>query len=167
MVHLWGTRPKEGAEISQSALGGDVPGDVAVVLGGQSLDIPLVFLASRIAKGAHRRLRLLYIITVPRVQPLTAVLPKESERADAVLNAAFDVTKQVQCEAVAEIVQTRSAGSSIVDEAKDRGWSLVFLGLSCDSRTQALSDYLGQTVPYVLAHAPCRVWLVHDPPRTW
>ena len=67
------------------------------------------------------------------------------------------------CEAVAEVVQTRDAGPAIVDEAKDHSCALIMLGLVHDTHKEhTKGSYLGKTIPYVLANAPCRVWLVQD-----
>src|SRR2546421_6602400 len=161
MVHLWGSRTKEDAEISKSALGEGATGDVAVVVCGDKLDTNLVHLGCQMAKGAKRRVHLVHVIEVPRALPLKAVLAQESERADKLLQSAMDIAERIGCEAVAEVVQARDAGSAIVDEAKDHHCALLLIGL-VRSGCKADKD-LGKTVPYVLANAPCRVWLVQDP----
>lgn len=161
MVHLWGSKAKEETEISKSALGEAATGDIAVVIGGEQLDTNLVYLGCQMAKGAKRKVHLVHVIEVPRALPLKAVLSKESERADKLLNAAMQIANRVGCEAVAEVVQARDAGPAIVDEAKDHHCALVLIGLIRQSHTAHVD--LGKTVPYVLANAPCRVWLVQDP----
>ncbi|MBO0778805.1 MAG: universal stress protein [Ktedonobacteraceae bacterium] len=159
MVHLWGSKAKEETEISKSALGEAAIGDIAVVIGGEQLDANLVYLGCQMAKGARRKVHLVHVIEVPRALPLKAVLTRESERADKLLNAAMQIAGRVGCEAVAEVVQARDAGPAIVDEAKDHHCALILIGLVRQNRAE-----LGKTVPYVLANSPCRVWLVQDPP---
>jgi nucleotide-binding universal stress UspA family protein len=113
------------------------------------------------AKGAKRKAHLVYIIEVPRAQPLNAVLPKESERADKLLNGAMTIASKVGCEAVAEVVQARDAGPAIVEEARDHNCAAIFLGIVRNGRNT--QHDLGKTIPYVLTHACCRVLLVQDP----
>lgn len=161
MGHLWGSKAKAEAEISKSALGEGTNGDIAVVVGGEKLDSGLVYLACQMAKGARRKVHLVHVIEVPRTLPLKAVLPRESEHADKILTSAMGIAERVGCEASAEVIQARDSGHAIVDEARDHHCSLVLLGLvRNNNKTQ---DDLGKTVPYVLANAPCRVWLVQDP----
>ncbi len=162
MVHLWGSKTKEETEISKSALGECAAGDIAIIIGGEKLDSNLVYLGCQMAKGARRKVHLVHVIEVPRTLPLKAVLTEESERADTLLTAAMKIAQRVGCEAVAEVVQARDAGSAIVDEAKDHNCGLLLIGLV--RRNGQMSSGLSKTVSYVLANAPCRVWLVQDPP---
>jgi nucleotide-binding universal stress UspA family protein len=162
MVHLWGSRTREETEISKSALGGNATGDIAVVIGGETLDSNLVYLGCQMAKGAKRKVHLVHVIEVPRALPLKAVLTQESDRADKLLNSARDIAERVGCDAVTEVVQARDAGHAIVDEAKDHHCALILIGLVRDGN-KVYND-LGKTVSYVLTNAPCRVWLVQDPP---
>lgn len=161
MVHLWGSRTREEAEMSKSALGANTPGDIAVVIGGEKLDSNLVFLGCQMAKGAKRKVHLVHVIEVPRALPLKAVLTQESERADELLKSALHIADRVGCEAVAEVVQARDAGHAIVDEAKDHQCALILIGMVRNG-AKVYND-LSKTVSYVLANAPCRVWLVQDP----
>lgn len=164
MVHLWGSRAKEESEISKSALGEGATGDIAIVIGGDKLDFNLVYLGCQMAKGAKRKVHLVHVIEVPRALPLKAVLTNESERADHLLTSAMEIAERVGCEAIAEVVQARDAGTAIVDEAKDHHCALLLIGFV---RNDSKTNYnLGKTVPYVLANAPCRVWLVQDPTPT-
>jgi nucleotide-binding universal stress UspA family protein len=143
-------------------MGEGTRGTIVVVLGGEQLDLNLVYLGCQMAKGAKQRVHLLHVIEVPRSLPLKAVLTQESERADKLLNSAMQIAEKVGCEAVAEIVQARDAGPAIIDEAKDHHCALILIGL-VRSKKHSVPNDLGKTVPYVLANAPCRVWLVQDP----
>src|SRR5712692_2838014 len=161
MVHLWRPKAREDAETSKSAPGVGATGDIAVVVDGKKLDIELVRLACLMAKKAKRKVHLVHIIEVPRTLPLKAVLTKESELADKLLGEAMTMADEAGCAAVSEVVQARDAGTAIVDEAKDHSCALILLGLVRDTH-KAHTD-LGKTIPYVLANAPCRVWVVQDP----
>jgi nucleotide-binding universal stress UspA family protein len=160
MVHLWRSRGKEETETSKAAPGVGATGDIAVVVEGKKLDNELVRLACLMAKKARRKVHLVHVIEVPRTLPLKAVLTKESENADKILTEALAVAEESGCDAVAEVVQAREAGTAIVDEARDHNCALIMLGLVRDP-TKAHND-LGKTVPYVLTNAPCRVWVVQD-----
>lgn len=161
MVHIWRSKAREETETLKAAPGVGAIGDIAVVVDGKKLDIELVRLACLMAKKARRKVHLVHIIEVPRTLPLKAVLTKESEVADKLLNEAMTVAEEAGCDAVAEVVQTRDAGAAIVDEAKDHACALILLGLVRD--THKMHSDLGKTVPYVLENAPCRVWVVQDP----
>jgi nucleotide-binding universal stress UspA family protein len=164
MVHLWRPKAREEFETSKSAPGVGATGDIAVVVDGKRLDIELVRLACLMAKKARRKVHLVHVIEVPRTLPLKATLTKESEQADKLLNEAMAVAEDAGCDAVAEVVQARDAGPAIVDEAKDHECALIMLGLVRDTRNARNTD-LGKTIQYVLANAPCRVWVVQDPIR--
>src|SRR2546428_11894772 len=163
MVHIWRSKAKEETETLKTAPGVGALGDIAVIVDGKKLDIELVRLACLMAKKAKRKVHLLHIIEVPRTLPLKATLTKESEDADKLLNEALVIADEAGCDAVAEVVQTRDAGPAIVDEAKDHSLALIMLGLVRDThKGQSVGNYLGKTIPFVLANAPCRVWVVQD-----
>jgi nucleotide-binding universal stress UspA family protein len=160
MVHFWGSKTKEGTEISKSALGDAPAGDIVVVVGEDRLDFNLVFIGCMMAKSAKRKVHLVHVIEVPRALPLNAPLEQESERANKLLQAAMDIAARVGCEAVAEVVQARDAGSALVEEAKDHNCSLIMIG---QVRHGSKHLDMSKTVSYVLANAACRVWLMQDP----
>lgn len=164
MVHIF-RRAREETETSKLAPGVGASGDIAVIVDGKRLDKELVRLACFMAKRGKRKIHLVHIIEVPRTLPLKATLTKESENADKLLTEAMTIADELGCEAIAEVVQTRDAGPAIVDEAKDHGCALILLGLvrNANKGSGSGSD-LGKTIPFVLANAPCRVWVVQDPP---
>jgi K+-sensing histidine kinase KdpD len=163
MVHLW-RKAKDETEVSKIAPGVGSTGDIAVIVDGKKLDNELVRLACMMAKRAKRRVHLVHIIEVPRTLALSANLAKESEHADQLLTEALSIAEDAGCEAVAEVVQARDAGQAIVEEAKDHACALIMLGLVREkNKVNDTRDDLGKTVPYVLNHAPCRVWVVQDP----
>jgi K+-sensing histidine kinase KdpD len=162
MLPFWGSKARKDVEISKSALGNEMTGDIAVVLAGDKLDSNLVYLGCQMARGARRKVHLLHVIEVPRALALPAVLAKEFERADELLNAAIHLAVKIGCEAGACVIQARDAGCAIVDEARDHRCSLLLIGL-VRSKKHNVCDDLGKTIPYVLAHAPCKVWFVQDP----
>jgi nucleotide-binding universal stress UspA family protein len=161
MSLFWSSRGHKEIEMSRFALGERSSGDIAVVISGGKLDANLVYLGCQLAKGARRKVRFMYVIEVPRAFPLKAVLPEESGHADQLLNAAMVVAHRVGCDAVAEIVQARDTGAAVVDEVKDSSCALLLMG---SVRRRGPSTDTDRTASFVLANAPCRVWLVQDPP---
>src|SRR5439155_25491004 len=97
-------------------------------------------------KKAKRKVHLVHVIEVPRTLPLKAVLTKESEHADKLLTEALAIAEEAGCDAVAEVVQEREAGSAIVDEARDHISALILLAMLLDS--SKVHNDLGKTVPY-------------------
>lgn len=154
MGRLWGFKGREEIAVSKSALGGSTAGDITVVITGGKLDENIMYLGCQIARGANRKVHLLYVIEVPRALPLKAVLPQESEQAEVLLNAAQHIAEHMGCEAISEIVQAREAGRAIVDEVKDYHCALLIIGMAHKS--------INQRVSYVPANALCLVWLVAD-----
>lgn len=161
MAFLW-RKTKDEAEPSKIAPGVGAIGDIAVIVDGKKLDNELVRLACSMAKRARRKVHLVHIIEVPRTLPLKASMTQESEHADQLLHDAMEIAEEAGCEAIAEVVQTRDAGPAIVEEARDHACALIMLGLIRNSQKGTGSD-LGKTIPYVLAHSPCRVLVVQDP----
>lgn len=168
MGHLWRTktRDREETDTGKSAPGIAAIGDIAVIIEGKRLDFELVLLACQMAKRAKRKVHLVHIIEVPRSLPLKTDtlqtdMPQESAFADKLLTQARAMAEEIGCDAATEVVQARDLGTAIVEEAKDHGCSLIMLGLVRDANKA--HNNLGKTIPYVLANAPCRVWIVQDP----
>ena len=163
MVHLW--RPGKRVvrrEGTSTAPAGGASGDITVLVEDNGLAQELVHLACLMAKRAKCGVRLLHIIEIPRTLPLTATLTAASEQADQVITQALAVAAQTGCAARAEIVQTRDAASAIVEEVREQSCALLLIGL-VRSRHRG-PDQLGKLVPYILSHAPCRVWLIQESP---
>lgn len=162
MIHLR-RKTKDEMEASKVAPGVGAIGDIAVIVEGKKLDHELVRLACMMAKRVKRKVHLVHIIEVPRTLALGANLKKESDLADRLLTEAMGIAEEAGCEAVAEVVQARDAGQAIVEEARDHACALIMLGLVRDkNKVNGTRDDLGKTVPFVLNHAPCRVWVVQD-----
>lgn len=162
MVHFWHPKAKDEIETSKSAPGVGATGDIAVIVDGKPLDNELVRLACLMAKKAKRKVHLVHVIEVPRTLPLKATLTKESEQADKLLTGAMAIADDAGCPAVAEVVQARDAGPAIVDEARDHSCALILLGM-VRNKQKTPNNELNKTIAFVLANAPCRVWLVEDP----
>jgi K+-sensing histidine kinase KdpD len=161
MGYLWGSKTRGETEISKSALGEGANGDIVVVVGNGLVNGNLIRIGCRMAKVAKRKVHLVHVIEVPRTEAINAVLPEASKRADSLLKEAMEIAKEVGCEAVAEVVQARSAGPAIVEEARDHHCAVIFMGIVRDNK--CFHNEISQTISYVLCNAACRVWVVQDP----
>jgi len=136
-------------------------GDIAVVVNGSQFDDELVHLACFRAKRAGKSVHLMYVIAVPRSLPLTAILQREADTASKLLHEALAIANAAGCNASAAVVQTREVGPAIVDEAKEHDCALIMLG-HVRTRLQGYPGDQNEMISYVLAHAPCKVWLLQD-----
>jgi APA family basic amino acid/polyamine antiporter len=98
------------------------------------------------------------VIEVPLELPLDAYLPEQVEEANAQLDEASAIAELYGVRVTERIVRARNAGRAIVDEATRRGSEIIVMGgprrvrLSTGKRA-----IFGDTVDFVLKHAPCRV----------
>ncbi len=98
------------------------------------------------------------VIEVPLELPLDAYLPERVDEANAQLDEASAIGQSYGVNVTERIVRARNAGRAIVDEATRRGSEIIVMGgprrvrLSVGKR-----PIFGDTVDFVLKHAPCRV----------
>ncbi len=107
------------------------------------------------------KIEVIHVVEVPQALPLDAELPDEVAYGENVLLQAEDVARQRDIEILPEMLQARSAGAAIVDEAVERGADLIIIGAEYRRRHGEFSP--GSTVPYVLKNAPCRVLVIRGP----
>ncbi len=123
---------------------------------------------ARIADRSPVLLTLIYVVEVPQSMPLDAELPVEIDRGEAVLRRAEEIARSALPSAKGsggihrELLQARAAGAAIVDEALERGANAIVMAGRMRSRHG--KPTLGDTVAYVLKHAPVEVILVRQAP---
>ena len=130
---------------------------ILVPVKGNPGDDEMVSLACSLARRTKGEVHILYIIEVKRTLPLDADLPPEAERGEQVLERAEQVAQEWSLPVQADLLQARDVGPTIVDEARERGADLILLGITYKKRSGEFD--LGRTAPFVLKHAPCRVWV--------
>ena len=133
---------------------------VLVAVKGEQSDDEVVRLGCELLNSSKGKLHILYVIEVERALPDDAVIPPASAKGEAVLQHAEGVAKAYKRKAEAELVQTRQAGYAVVQEAVEKGVDAIVLGIPYRQRYG--SFVLGETIPYVLKHAPCRVLIWRD-----
>ncbi|HVA90793.1 MAG TPA: universal stress protein [Chloroflexota bacterium] len=136
--------------------------NILVALSGTPIDGDLVRMACFMAKHSKGSVYVVHVLEVPRNLPLDA--PMQDPEVDAILDRALEVAEEANYEVEAEVVQARDAGPGIVDEARDRDCSLILLGLVPRYRFGRFD--MSRTIPYVLEHATCRVFVVREQGQT-
>lgn len=161
MFHFLHIRVNDEGKAGQLVAGVENGGAIEVIVSGRQQERELVPLACPIAKQAKCRIHLIWIIEVPRAFPLAAPRMREAQQAEAFLTEALGIVKKAGCDAVATVVQVRDTATAIIDEARDLRCCLILLGHNLNTERRVPND-LGKIIPYVLTHAPCRVWVVQD-----
>src|SRR5207253_8592734 len=92
---------------------------------------------------------------------LGTVQEPDTQRAEAVLDRAEKVARELDVTVEAELLQAREAGPAIVDEIAEWKADLVVIGLQYRERFDEF--YMGKTAPYILREAPCRALLFREP----
>lgn len=134
---------------------------ILVPVNGGELDEEMVRLAAATAKRIGAQLIVVYVIVVKRTLPLDVELEEEQRKGESVLDRAERVAEESEVEFSSELLQARATGPAIVDEAVERNVDLIVMGVTYRKRFGEF--YLGQTTPYVLKNAPCRVWVAREP----
>ncbi len=123
-------------------------------------DDEAIRLACRLAKKDKSKIYVVYVVTIKRSLPLEAEVESEIRKAEELLDHAESIAEEQDYEVETDLLQAREAGPPIVDEAVEQGVDLILMGVTYQRRFGQFS--LGNTVPYVLKNAPCRVILYHQ-----
>ena len=127
---------------------------------GSPLDEFTVGLACDLVKPQKGTVHVVYVIEVSRQLPLDAEVPFESTRGERILVQMEKVAKSHKCKVAGEILQARSLGPAVVDEAALRNADVVVIGSLYQEHFGAPT--IGDVVPYLLKYSPCRVVVYRD-----
>lgn len=133
---------------------------ILVPLKGNPADEEVLELACETARRSKAQVYAIHVIEVKRTLPLDAELQEEAERGEDVLNRAEQIGERLGLAIHTDLLQARDVGSAVVDEVLERGIDLVIMGMTYKKRFSEFDP--GVTVPYVLKHAPCRVWIARQ-----
>jgi nucleotide-binding universal stress UspA family protein len=97
------------------------------------------------------------VVAIKRALPLDAEIESEIRRAEDVLDKVESVAEEEELEIETDVLQARDVGPAIVDEAVERGVTLILMGIVYKRQFGQFS--LGDVVPYVLKNSPCPVIL--------
>lgn len=118
-------------------------------------------LACFVAKRNKGKVYVIYTISVHRSMPLDAQLTPEVQKGEEILSNAEAVAAALNFEVEGELLQARDLAHAIVDEAIEREVDSIFMGVEY---TRPFGMFqLPPAAEYVLAHAPCEVWLCRYP----
>jgi nucleotide-binding universal stress UspA family protein len=133
-----------------------------LALAGGSCDDRIVHLAAELGRPTHAELVGVHVVEVGWAMPLDADIASQSEEAQQILDHAEMTAEQLKARLEPVLLQAREVGAALIDEATERGADLLVVGLPYRKRFGG--DFVfGRTIPYVLKHAPCEVWVVREP----
>lgn len=142
---------------------------VVVHVTGSPDDQRLLEAVAKIALRQNTHVTITYVVEVQQSMPLDAELPGEIDRGEAVLRDAEVLASKLvggnRENVRTELLQARSAGAAIVDEAIDDGANAIML--SCSIRKKHGRASVGETVQYVLQNAPCEVIVIRQALPNW
>ena len=133
---------------------------ILVAVAGEKSDGQAVRLACDLLHPQKSGLYIAYVLEVERSLPIDAEIPPATARGEEVLREMEAVAAARKFEAEAELLQSRRVGLAVVQEAADRQVDAIVLGVPYMEVYGSFS--LGDTVPYVLKNAPCRVILSRE-----
>ncbi len=135
---------------------------VLVPINGTDCDGRALDVAVMLAKRGHAEVVAMHIVEVPQELPLETDMAQECSHGADVLHDAEKYASQCGRDIDVELLQARSAGPAIVDEAIQRGASLIVMSTTVRRRAGEMTA--GRTtVPYVLKNAPCEVVVCRRP----
>ncbi len=111
-------------------------------------------LACRLAADRGASIAAVSVVELPLELPLDTRLEEEEERALEALEAAAAIAELYGVDVTQRLIRARHAGRAIVDEAIRRQSEIIVMGAPRSERRGAV---FGDTVDFVLKHAPTRV----------
>ncbi len=133
-----------------------------LALAGGPTDDRIVSLAVELGRATHAELIGVHVVEVGWSMPLDADLAARSDAAQRILDHAELAAESLKSSLETILLQAREVGAALVDEASEREAGLLLIGLPYRKRFGG--DFaMGRTIPYVLKHAPCEVWVVREP----
>ncbi|HEX7950245.1 MAG TPA: universal stress protein [Candidatus Limnocylindrales bacterium] len=133
-----------------------------IALAGGSRDERTIRLVAEVARVNRADLVGVHVVEIEWSLPLDADIASRSDEVQQVLDHAELVAESMKVRLEPVLLQAREVGAALVDEASERGADLLVVSLPYRKRFGG--DFaIGRTVPYVLKHAPCAVWVVREP----
>jgi basic amino acid/polyamine antiporter, APA family len=132
------------------------------VVGGRPSDEALD-VACRLA-ARRSRIVALSVLEVPLDQPIAAEYPDLEREANRELDQAVAIGDSYGVDVTSRFERARAAGPAIVAEAEARNSEIIVLGSPREHFTTTQLAVFGETVDYILKHAPCRVLTVASVP---
>lgn len=141
---------------------GFTPHRILIAVGGAATDEEAVRFACRLALRPHASVLAVTVVEVPREHALSTVESTEVGVAEKLLQRAEEIGRDYDVQIKTEVLQAREAGPAIVEEISERHIDLAVVGMIYRERFGDF--YMGRTVPHILRHAACRVFLLREAP---
>ena len=125
----------------------------------------MVQFAAKVAKMHGAEVTALHVIEIPPTLPLDTFFPEKLAVADSIMEQAQAIGREYEVPIEAQVKQSRFAGETIVDLAKEGRYDLIILGATPRAAGPTRSS-LGTTVEHVVRSAPGRVWVLTGAPPT-
>lgn len=127
----------------------------------EAIRLAYTYAAAKKHKGRVVTIDVVYVVQVPHALPLDAELTEQVEKGEKALDHAEAMAREMGLDVDASILQARSAGAAIVDMARESGTELIVMATGYQKKLGELD--LGRTIPYVMKHAACRVYVCRAP----
>lgn len=134
--------------------------NILVPVSGIPADEESLHLAMHIARQDKAKALAIHVIEVQRNLPVDAEATTQLERGEKILARAEQFAKNNKGNIDVELLQARSAGAALVNEARERRIDLIIVG--APYRNPLGEFVLGTTTQYLLKNAPCRVWVCRE-----
>lgn len=133
---------------------------IVLSLNGGPTDSLVVDFAIQVAHSSAE-LVAVYVVEVDWRHDLDDDLVESREQASRVLDRAESVGEKAHVAVRTQLLQARDVGAALVDEAVALEADMIVMGLPY--RVRFGGDFaMGNTIPYVLKSAPCRVIVVRE-----
>lgn len=140
---------------------------LVVPVAGSEIDDRVLAILPDLLRAEGGAITFLFVVEVPQAMPLDAELPTEVDLGERALRHAEEVAKRAlkarSTQVVTELLQARSVGPAIVDEAIERGADAIVMTAAVHRKHGR--NTLGETTNHVLLHAPCEVVVIRAEPE--
>ena len=120
----------------------------------------MVQFAAKVAKMHGADVTALHVIEIPPSLPLDTFFPEKLALADSIMEQSQAIGREYELPIEAQVKQSRFAGETIVELAKEGAYDLIILGAAPRALSTAPGrSSFGTTVEHVVRNAPGRVWI--------
>lgn len=134
---------------------------ILVAINDSTFSDEVVRFACKLAKQEPAEIFFVYVFEVPRSMPLEAEVPEEAAKADKLFERAIAIAENYKLKSETDFIQSRLAGSGILDEAAEVDANLIVIGMATKHRID--EAILGSTVGYILKNSAVRVAVLKEP----
>ncbi len=128
---------------------------ILVAVDGGEGDRDAIAMACKLAKETKGIVFVVHVIEVKRSLPLNASLDADADEGGRILRRAQDLADKQGYTLETDLLQAREPGPAIVAEVLEKQIDLLLVGMGY--RTKFGQFEIGDTIPYLLKNAPCRV----------